>query len=508
MPHTVAQMRTTIATVLTIVAPAFAAAQTLEPLQVLVFGGAGDDYAASVDAYPVSNPVDVVFGGSYSGSFMLPGPNSSMLDFPHTGALDSFAARYTPGSSFIDWRFIANGAMRQEGPGVHALADGRVAFTSAVEGESVFAPGDPEQLTIISNGGSFDPVVCMLTEDGILTWTDWIFGPLTSLIRGFASTSGGSLWANVYGRGDMTAGAGTPTEYTHTATDTKFDTSLIRYAAAGEVEFARSNGGTDDDFYYAAAGDAMNSVFIAGQFETNSKLSSGRPDEITLTSVGGDDIQVAAYNAIGQLLWARAYGSSGDDNALSISHIGGGDLLVCGSISSGAAFANVGGGVTTVTSRGGLDGFFARVRASDGRVRWVRSIGGTGTDMVLDGMRLVGSDVGVIVGTFENTLIFNSVAQRTSRGGTDVFVSTIDLTTGDLLQTPLQVGGPGADSVAEACVISNLRVVLAGSYSNTLTIGAPGDFPTVSSNGGTDGFLLTVGLPSPSAASASWTLLE
>jgi hypothetical protein len=509
MPHTVAQMRTTLAVAVALIGHSAAQAQDLEALQILVFGGSGDDYAASVDAYPVMNPVDVVFGGSYSAGFLLPGPNSSMLDFPHTGALDSFAARYSPGQTFVDWRMIANGSMRQEGPGVHALADGRIAFTTAAEGESVIAAGEPEELTIISDGGSFDPVVCMLTEDGILTWTDWIFGPLTSLVRGFSSTSGGSLWVNVYGRGEMTAGAGTPTEYMHTRTDDKFDTMLLRYSAAGEIEFGRSNGGTNDDFYYASAGDALNQVFIAGQFETNSILSSGLPDATTLTSVGGDDIQAAAYNANGQLMWARSYGSAGDDIALSMTYIGGGDLLMCGSVSSGAAFANVGGGVTNIATRGGIDGFYARVRASDGRVRWARGIGGIGSDTVLDGMRLLGGDdLGVIVGTFENSLIYNTTSLFTSRGGTDVFVATINLTTGNLVGDAIQIGGTGADSVGEACVLTNQRVVLAGSYSNTLTIGPTGTFPTVTSNGGIDGFVLTLGLPSPSSASESWMLLE
>jgi len=484
-------------------------AQDLEAQQLLVFGGPMDDYAASVEAYPVMNPVDVVFGGSYSGSFMLPGPNSTMLDFPHTGGLDSFAARYSPGQVFIDWRFIANGPLRQEGPGVHALADGRIAFTIAGEGESVIAAGEPEELTIISDGSSFDPIVCMLTEDGILTWTDWIFGPLTSLVRGFASTSAGSLWVNVYGRGEMTAGAGTPTEYMHTRTDDRFDTILLKYSAAGDVEFGRSNGGTDDDFYYAAAGDAVNQVYIAGQFETTSVLSSGLPDSITLTSAGEYDIHLASYTSGGQLIWARAYGSPADDIALSITPIGQGDLLVCGAISTGASFANVGGGTTTLATRGGLDAFYARVRAVDGRVRWVKAIGGTGADMMLDGMRLIGGDnLGAIVGTFENTLVYNSSAIFSSRGGTDVFAATIDLTTGNLVGNPIQIGGSGADSVAEACALTNQRVVLAGSYSGTLTVGPTGTFPTVESNGGTDGFLLTIGLPSPSAANDAWMMLE
>ncbi len=488
-----------------VLGPTGAGAQQLNTVDLFTFGGAADDAALSVDAHGGAFPRDVVVGGSYLGPMTAPGPGGSTLPFPHGGQIDSFAAMYRPGNGFLDWRFIATGPLRQEGPGVHALADGRIAFVAAVEDLSTFAPGEPEQLVIDSVDGSFDPVVCLLDEGGVLLAHDWIFGPLTSLVRGFASAGDGSLSACVYGRGAMTVGFGTPGAETVGPTDDRFDTFVVRYDASLRPLWVRANGGADDDFYYAAATSIGSETVIAGQFKGTSVFSRGQFDAVALSSLGDFDGHLGRYGPNGELRWARRFGGAGTETTLSVTTLPDGDLILCGAYSGSCAFQRSGGGTFVLTAVGGLDAFVGRVRLSDGDFLWVRSLGGGGTDVAVDCAVAPGWPSRIVVaGYFQGTLRDGGTDLLTSRGGTDVFAVAMDAQTGARVGGAAQAGGTGDDDVAAACGLLNRRVVLAGSFSGNAQFGT---LPPVASAGGTDGFLWTLALDGPSDA-GDWQAYE
>lgn len=480
-------------------------AQQLNTVDLLTFGGAADDSALSVDAYGGSHPRDIVFGGSYLGPMSLPAPAGGTFVLPHGGQIDSFAAMYRPGNGYVDWRFVSTGALRQEGPGIHAMADGRIAFVTAVEGLSVIAPGEPEELTISSVDGSFDPVLCVLDEGGVMLAHDWIFGPLTSLVRGFASAGDGTLTACVYGRGEMTVGFGTANAQTVTPTDDKFDTFVVRYDASLVPLWLRANGGADDDFYYAAATSIGSETVIAGQFKDTSIFSRGQFDSVTLSSAGDFDGHVGRYGSGGELRWARRFGGTGAENILSVTELPDGDAILCGLFSGSTVLPSAAGGSFILHSAGGTDALVARVRISDGLFVWARSYGSGGDDAAQDCAVVPGTANRVVVaGSFRGVLREGTTTLLTSRGGSDVFAIALDTVNGARATPALQAGGTGNDVPAGATGLLNRRAAIVGSFSTGASFGS---LPPVATNGGTDGFVWTLALDGP-AGMTTWESYE
>ena len=92
-----------------------------------------------------------------------------------------------------------------------------------------------------------------------------------------------------------------------------------------------------------------------------------------------DDVFAASYGAGGRPRWVRRFGGPGIDHAFDNDVDAAGNALVTGTFADTVAF-----GRSTLTSRGGTlpqygDGFLLKLGPA-GQPRWVRQIGGTGSD--------------------------------------------------------------------------------------------------------------------------------
>jgi hypothetical protein len=98
-----------------------------------------------------------------------------------------------------------------------------------------------------------------------------------------------------------------------------------------------------------------------------------------LTGPGGADIFVTGYTRGGHVRWSKRFGGPGADQAFDNDVDSRGDAVITGSFNQTVDF-----GGPVLTSRGGSlprygDAFVLKV-ASDGRTKWVRQVGGTGSD--------------------------------------------------------------------------------------------------------------------------------
>src|SRR4051812_42014328 len=91
------------------------------------------------------------------------------------------------------------------------------------------------------------------------------------------------------------------------------DIFLTKYDANGNVLWAKSAGGTENDRAYSVATDAAGNVFIAGCFYSPAIIFGA---DTLVNSSTDDDIFLAKYDANGNVLWARRAGAGGDDRAL------------------------------------------------------------------------------------------------------------------------------------------------------------------------------------------------
>jgi hypothetical protein len=136
------------------------------------------------------------------------------------------------------------------------------------------------------------------------------------------------------------------------------DIFLARYDAAGDLQWVRQLGSSSDDFATSIAVSGDGTIAVAGY---------------TLGSIGGAinagayDVLVATYDAAGNTIWTRQYGTSGDDRAQGVGTVWGGDIYVAGH-TAGALDGNA--------RLGGTDLFLTKFDGSGARL-WTRQHGNT-----------------------------------------------------------------------------------------------------------------------------------
>ncbi len=120
-------------------------------------------------------------------------------------------------------------------------------------------------------------------------------------------------------------------------------------------------------------------IFIAGHFSGETFIG-----DVQLNSAGLQDIFVARLDASGRVLWAQSAGGELVDTVGGIALDASNNLYVVGSY-----YSRIWMGGDTLNSRGGRDGYVARISAQ-GQWAWARRVGGSGADNVADVVVLPG----------------------------------------------------------------------------------------------------------------------
>lgn len=117
--------------------------------------------------------------------------------------------------------------------------------------------------------------------------------------------------------------------------------------------------------------DVWDRVYTVGNFSGTVDFGSG-----TLTSAGGEDVFLLCHDAsTGALLWAKNYGSTGDDFGYGVTFTGS-TIGIVGHFTGITDFEGF-----TATSNGGTDGYFVGLDIS-GNVMYLNPIGGINSDRV------------------------------------------------------------------------------------------------------------------------------
>lgn len=139
-----------------------------------------------------------------------------------------------------------------------------------------------------------------------------------------------------------------------------------------------SLGGTGgEDHINAVVVDVQGTRYVTGYFEGTLNYGSG-PGAGTFVSAGGNDVFVMKVTASGDVLWAKQFGSTGNDVGVGLYLDPAGSLLVTGNFEGGMDLSAQ-GGTTTMTSAGGSDGFLLRIDLN-GNLVGAKQFGGEGDD--------------------------------------------------------------------------------------------------------------------------------
>lgn len=288
----------------------------------------GDAALQEVAAISVS-PSDetIVIAGRFSGQL----PEFGM----GTGSSNIFEAQIDASGAYAN--------RRQQNASDHIYGLGRDAQ------DHVLVAGD--YLTTY-DGGNNSTLTAVGGHDGFVAWQNPDLGRIQA--RNVGSTGEDAMLAasadsasNVYATGFVSA---VPDVMSGLSYAGGKDLVLASWSANGDLRFAKLFGDAGDQVGRDVAVDANGHVIVVGDFSGTIDFG-GTP----LTSAGGLDVFVAAFDQNGAPLWSKRFGDASDQTARAVAIDSTGSILVTGDFEGVIDF---GGG--KLTSAGKTDVFLAR----------------------------------------------------------------------------------------------------------------------------------------------------
>ncbi len=232
--------------------------------------------------------------------------------------------------------------------------------------------------------GVIDAYLRKYDADGNIVWTQQIGTAGDDDTRGVTAGPDGSIYVSGWTTGALEgSNAG------------DFDAILRKYDADGNVLWTRQFGTAGNDYAYPLTA-GPDGIYVAGY--TNGSLDG--------SSAGGYDAFVRKYGADGTVLWARQFGTAGNDYANGGITAGPDGIYVAGYTEGSLGGSNA----------GGLDAFL-RKYDFNGNILWTRQFGTAGEDVAyaltagLGGIYVAGETTGALGGS--------------NAGGVDAFVIQI-----------------------------------------------------------------------------------
>ena len=236
------------------------------------------------------------------------------------------------------------------------------------------------------------------------------------------------------------------------------DVWVLKIDKTGTLLWEKSFGGSNYDF-----GTCIQQTNDGGYILVGTTSSTN--DNIT-TWFGGNDVWVAKLDNIGNLLWQKSYGGSGDDVGIFIQQIANGGYIVTTHTTSGD------GEVTGFHGGSGYDIWLVRIDDT-GAILWQKTYGGTGDDKAFSMQQT--SDSGFIVAGI--TASTDGDISHYFGGAYDYWVIKVNDT--GHIQWQNTYGGSGDDEGASIAKVSNGGYVLTGYSTST-------DSEVVGNHGGYD----------------------
>lgn len=263
---------------------------------------------------------------------------------------------------------------------VVAAPDGDALVVGQVSGSFSFG-----SVTIDTASASSDAFIARLDGTGAVRWVTTGSGAGRAYGNEVALDAAGNVLAIGVFRSQITFGTRTLSAPSGLTNDQVFVTKLD---GRGVTLWARAITGAGVLAGRGIGSDGSHRVLVAGEFSGTVAFDSGTGGQMSVTSAGGTDCFVAAYDADGALEWARAFGGTGDDKCRGVGGDAGGNIAIAGAFSGNVAF-----GTQTVGSAGASNLFLARLDAA-GLPLWARALGSNGSD---EGSELEVTDDGTVV---------------------------------------------------------------------------------------------------------------
>ncbi|MCH7535029.1 MAG: SBBP repeat-containing protein, partial [Bacteroidetes bacterium] len=248
--------------------------------------------------------------------------------------------------------------------------------------------------------------------------TSWDYG------RSITTDNLGNVYVtgNFQGTADFDPGAG----FFNLTSKGGWDIFIQKLNADGNLIWAKSIGGTLDDFGNSITTDAFGNVYVTGQYQS---VVDFDPSAATfnLTSIGSYDVFIQKLDGDGDFVWAISNKGTSADFGVYITTDASGNVYATGNFQGTVDF-DPGPGIFNLTSNGGGDVFIQKLDAG-GNFVWAISMGGTSGDM---GNSITFDTFGnaYVTGKYQGTVDFDpglGIFNLTSNGSFDIFIQKLNI---------------------------------------------------------------------------------
>ncbi|HSW46136.1 MAG TPA: SBBP repeat-containing protein [Phycisphaerae bacterium] len=310
-----------------------------------------------------------------SGNIYVTGYTGAALDGQaHMGKWDIFLMKFGPTGNWLWTRQIGTG-QDDEGRAVATDSSGNVYITGYVRGD----------LHGQTRVGLADVFICKYNSAGTRLWTRLFGSAEIDESLGIACDAAGSVFVTGWCAGSI---EGNP--YLGNG-----DNYLVKYDTNGQRLWLRQWGTANKDTGYSLATDAAGNVYLSGY--TTGQLYGPQ--------LGERDVFLVKFDASGNPLWARQFGTAGHDQGWGVATDDDGNAYAAGE-TGGALHENV--------HQGGLDIFLTKYDPTGTRL-WTTQVGTAGNDWAR-GAATATDGITFLAGTTGDNLDGNP-----NQGGTDAF---------------------------------------------------------------------------------------
>jgi hypothetical protein len=318
-------------------------------------------------------------------------------------------------------------------------AAGNIYVTGRFENSFDFDPG-PAAFILSANGLS-DMFISKFDANGNFMWARGLGGPEWDMGNTLEVDAAGNIYvagifsdtANFYN--------GSPTMVNLISNGLE-DISILKLNSNGVLVWAKSIGGTGQDYVADITVDLSGNIFFIGSYNFTVDFDPG-PGVYGITSAGGWDAFTVELDNNGDFAWAAGMGSANFDTGWGITLDTKGNLYMTGSFVGSIDF-NPGHGVNTITSSGSDDIFLVKLTPGK-QLLWAKKQGGSGWECA--GNIAVDTSGNIYnTGRFMGTADLDpgpGVYNVTAVGTEDFFVSQLDAS-GNFVWAG-QIGSSGLD---------------------------------------------------------------
>jgi hypothetical protein len=446
-------------------------------------GGAGSDRGLAI---AIDNLGNVYSTGSFSGTADFD-PGVGISNLISAGANDIYISKQDSEGNLI-WAKQIGGSDYDEGVTINIDDTSNIYIGGVFEGTADFDTG--VGTANLTSSGESDIFILKLDTAGNFVWVKQIGGTGLDNVFSMALDASGNLYAS--GAFSNSVDFDPSVNNLTLTSEGGDDIFMFKLHANGNLAWAKSIGGSGNDYGSAIALDASDNVYVSGSFQqtVDFDTSTGISD---LTSVSGDDVFLLKLDALGNFSWVKGFGGVGEgysiacdmSNNIYLASYFSGSADFDPSINTTFNLSSSGGSVDIVVSK--LDAL--------GNLVWAKKIGGTGSEYA---PHIIVNSTGnlYISGTFSETVDIDpnvGTSNLISTGSQDIFIAELN-SSGNLIWAN-SIGGVGSDSPTFIAIDSADGIYIAGFFSGNVDFDPNSGNINLISAGATDIFIMKLTPP-------------